>query len=65
MTKETSNADQKPDWEAIVADWRAGVLSGRAIADKFGVPEATLRKLLDPAAMTKGGIREGGGGGGG
>jgi fumarate hydratase class II len=30
-----------------------------------GLPEKQLRKLLDPAALTKGGIVEGGGGGGG
>ena len=30
-----------------------------------GLPEKELRQLLDPAALTRGGIHEGGGGGGG
>ena len=41
---------------------------GRAILDvareKSGLPEAKLRRLLDPAALTRGGVRGAGGGGG-
>ncbi len=29
-----------------------------------GLPEKQLRRLLDPAALTRGGIRDGAGGGG-
>jgi fumarate hydratase class II len=59
----------------IIGYERAAAIAKRAYKEKravldvalemSGLPEAKLRKLLDPAAMTKGGIREGGGGGGG
>ena len=32
--------------------------------EETGLPERTLRRLLDPAALTTGGIKGGGGGGG-
>ncbi|WP_342221919.1 hypothetical protein [Candidatus Fukatsuia endosymbiont of Tuberolachnus salignus] len=35
----------KPDWEAIESAYRAGVLSVRAIAKRYQVPESTLRKF--------------------
>ena len=34
---------QQPDWEAIERAYRAGLLSIRAIADKFGSNEGTIR----------------------
>jgi hypothetical protein len=46
MTNETAKSNKKPDWEAMIPDWRAGVLSGRAVADKFDVNESTLRKAM-------------------
>ncbi len=33
-----------PDWEAIEAAYRAGSLSVRAIAEKYQIPESTLRQ---------------------
>ncbi|BCT94008.1 fumarate hydratase class II [Lysobacter helvus] len=59
----------------IIGYERAAAIAKRAYKEKravldvalemSGLPEAKLRKLLDPEALTKGGIREGGGGGGG
>ncbi|MDL4860790.1 hypothetical protein NPJ88_000435 [Halomonas elongata] len=34
----------KPDWEAIEADFRAGSLSIRAVAERHGVAESSIRK---------------------
>ncbi|MGJ8525190.1 hypothetical protein LMG33818_000898 [Halomonadaceae bacterium LMG 33818] len=36
-------AKSQPDWEAIESAYRAGSLSIRAVADKYGVKESTLR----------------------
>jgi hypothetical protein len=35
---------QKPDWEAIESQYRASILSSRAIATQFGITEAAIRK---------------------
>ena len=59
----------------VIGYERAAAIAKRAYADRrpvfdvalemSGLPEKRLRALLDPAALTKGGIRAGGGGGGG
>ena len=58
----------------IIGYEKAAAIAKRAYADgrpvlevareMSGLPEKELRKLLDPAALTRGGIREGAGGGG-
>jgi hypothetical protein len=34
----------KPDWEAIESQYRAGILSLRAVATQFGIAEGAIRK---------------------
>ena len=58
----------------IIGYEKAAAIAKRAYADgrpvlevareMSGLPEKELRKLLDPAALTRGGIRDGAGGGG-
>ncbi|MCQ4163715.1 class II fumarate hydratase [Tahibacter harae] len=55
-------------YEAAAAMAKQAYKEGRPILDvareKSGLPEAELRKLLDPVALTRGGIGAGGSGGG-
>ncbi len=56
-------------YEKAAAIAKQAYKEGRAVLDvameATGLPERELRRLLDPAALTRGGIQEGGGGGGG
>jgi fumarate hydratase, class II len=55
-------------YEAAAAIAKRAYKEGRPVlevaVEMSGLPEKQLRKLLDPAALTKGGIGTGGGGGG-
>lgn len=44
----------KYDWESAAKDYKAGLLSVRAVAEKHGIPESTLRSK----AQTKGWQRD-------
>lgn len=48
-----SVADPAIDWEGATKAWRAGVLSGRAIADLYSIPEATLRQKMDELGIKR------------
>lgn len=56
-------------YEKAAAIAKQAYKEGRAVLDvaveATGLPEKELRRLLDPTALTRGGIQEGGGGGGG
>jgi fumarate hydratase class II len=56
-------------YEKAAAIAKQAYKEGRAVLDvaveATGLPEKELRRLLDPAALTRGGIQQGGGGGGG
>lgn len=43
----------KPDWAAIEIDYRAGQLSNRALAEKYGVSDTAIRKRAKQAEWTK------------
>ena len=43
-----------PDWIALEGDYRAGAKSLRAMADQYGVPESSIRRI----AKKKGWIRD-------
>jgi uncharacterized protein YjcR len=40
-------------WEHVQGDYRAGILSNRAIADKYGVSEGAIRKKIKSHGWTK------------
>ena len=56
-------------YEKAAAIAKQAYKEGRAVlevaVEATGLPEKELRRLLDPAALTRGGIQQGGGGGGG
>lgn len=48
-----SESKAAPDWERIEAEYRAGVMSLRQMAQEFGAPESTIRKYAKKYEWTR------------